>query len=131
MQSMNYIATLEKLDPNRRCSVKLFRDSSRIVNGKEIKDLNFANRDLARVLVIDTSYDNVSHKENTIIVPPYTGSNDDLHLVEVDAFLQCLSWAKPKDLRPFIKLYQEKGPLFFKQKYNELQKRRIERDNDW
>lgn len=98
---------ITKLDPFNYVTYRLYRDSCRYVGGKYIKDLSCLNRDLSKVLVLDTEDHAVSKQpENAIILKPWTGdsSNDDL-LKMVD-FLEALALFNVQDVRPALKAYE-------------------------
>jgi len=121
MQPFMHMPVLDNIDPNRRCLIKLTKELLSVTeSGQEIKDLSLCNRDLSKVLVIDTDYEKVSHKENVIIVSKYDGKDDDSGLIELEDFFRFISWAHPRDLRPFIQVYQQSGPAIFKEKYRKL-----------
>jgi hypothetical protein len=105
---------IEKLDPyNFFIIYKLFREATRSVNGKIVKvsitlpvyslsqlcvfvetlpsqDLSYLNRDLSKVILLDTHPDHVSsHPENAIVIPKWTGAPGDKGLIAMIPFLEC------------------------------------------
>ena len=55
------------------------------------KDLRYLNRDLKKVIVIETNPDRVKYqKENAIFLKEFTGNKDDKALFELLPFLECL-----------------------------------------
>ena len=84
---------LEKLDPyNFYIMYKLFRESTRAVNGQVVKDLSYLNRDLANTIMIDTVPDHVQMQpENAIILPKWSGDPKDKNLIALIPFLECES----------------------------------------
>lgn len=84
---------LEKLDPyNFFITYKLFRESTRSINGSVKKDLSYLNRDLSKVIILDTHPDHVSlQPENAIIVPKWEGDSRDKGLIAMIPFLECAS----------------------------------------
>ena len=63
---------------------KLFRRSMVQEGGRRFKDLSRLNRDLSKVIVIDSKPENlVKHPENGIWTPPWTGDKDDTVLVDL------------------------------------------------
>ena len=100
---------LEKLDKyNFFITHKLFRDATRSINGKivkvscnslrypvdthDVQDLSYLNRDLSKVVLLDTHEDHVStHPENSILLPKWTGDPKDKGLVSMIPFLECES----------------------------------------
>jgi import inner membrane translocase subunit TIM50 len=81
----------EKLDPFQAyLPYKLFRDSTRTVNGKVVKDLSYLNRDLSKVIMLDTNPEHAAlQPENAIIIPPWEGKGGEQGLVELIPFLEC------------------------------------------
>ncbi|KAL6070979.1 mitochondrial inner membrane protein required for protein import [Balamuthia mandrillaris] len=122
-----YYRVIQKLDPNNHCHFKLFKDSTNFENKREVKDLARLGRDLKRVIAIDTDYANVKQKENTIVVEGYDGSDHDQTLLRLIPFflivIQELNVRKEKDVRPYVKKYQEieaqggKGYEYFRTMY--------------
>jgi import inner membrane translocase subunit TIM50 len=56
--SQTSIPIIEQLDPfNNHIIYHLFRESTRTHKGKIIKDLSYLNRDLSKVIAIDTESD--------------------------------------------------------------------------
>ena len=71
---------------------RLFRESTRSLNGQIVKDLSYLNRDLSKVIIIDTHPDHVSlHPDNAVIPPKWDGSPRDKGLVALIPFLECMS----------------------------------------
>lgn len=97
---------LEKLDPyNFFITYKLFRESTRAVNGIVVKDLSYLNRDLADTIIIDTDPEHVSlQPENAIILPKWTGDPKDRDLVAMIPFLECKFFSSARLLRLSISL---------------------------
>lgn len=60
---------LDRLDPHRMIQYRLYRDSTRYVDGKHVRDLSKLNRDLKQVLMITADEDAYSlQPENAIKV---------------------------------------------------------------
>lgn len=69
---------------------KLFRDATRYVDGHVVKDLSYLNRDLSKVVMLDTNAEHASlQPDNAIIMKPWDGSKGDKGLVEMIPFLEC------------------------------------------
>ena len=81
---------IEKLDPDRRfLTYLLFRESCRNVDGKIVKDLDALNRDLNKVIIMDTNPDGFSlHPQNAILVNKWEGNKDDRELISYIPFLE-------------------------------------------
>lgn len=82
---------LEKLDPYTfYISYKLFRESTRSLNGTVTKDLNYLNRDLSKVIILDAHPEHVSlQPNNAIVLPKWDGDPRDKGLVAMIPFLEC------------------------------------------
>lgn len=81
----------EKLDPfTLYLPYKLFRESTRYIDGKVVKDLEYLNRDLSKVVMLDTNSDHSAlQPDNAIVIQPWDGSRGDKGLVEMIPFLEC------------------------------------------
>ncbi|KAG6820317.1 hypothetical protein H0H93_002404 [Arthromyces matolae] len=112
--SQNYytaIPIIEKLDRyNFYITHRLFREATRSINGKIVKDLSYLNRDLAKVISLDTDADHVStHPENAIVIPKWKGDPKDTGLIAMIPFLESLAIYRPPDVRPILESYQGKN----------------------
>jgi hypothetical protein len=58
---------------------KLYRDATRLIDGKYVKDISCINRDEAKVIVVDTDPDRLKlQPDNGIVLKPWKGDlNDD------------------------------------------------------
>ncbi|KAG5220315.1 mitochondrial inner membrane protein required for protein [Salix suchowensis] len=136
---------LEKLDKyNFFITHKLFRDATRSINGKIVKvscsslkdlidthsvqDLSYLNRDLSKVVLLDTHEDHIStHPENSILLPKWTGDPKDKGLVSMIPFLESLAIYKAPDVRPILEAYHGKDvPIEYAKKEAEAKQRHIE-----
>jgi import inner membrane translocase subunit TIM50 len=87
----------------------LFRESTRFVDGKAVKDLSYLNRDLSKVVMLDTKSDHVAlQPENAIIMKPWDGKAGDKGLVEMIPFLESIGIYAPADVRPVLQNYAGK-----------------------
>ncbi|KAI3476131.1 hypothetical protein L1887_62350 [Cichorium endivia] len=98
---------IEKLDPDRRfVAYTLFRESCRTVDGKLVKDLSHLNRDLSKVVVVDTNPDSFHlHPENGILIKPWKGDRADRELVGLVPFFEAIGIYGIDDVRNTIKAY--------------------------
>lgn len=56
------------------------------------QDLSYLNRDLSKVILIDTNAEHVAlNPENAIVVPAWNGQPGDKGLVDLIPFLECQS----------------------------------------
>ncbi|KAF8516989.1 HAD-like domain-containing protein [Gautieria morchelliformis] len=101
---------IEKLDPlHALITYRLFREATRFHDGKLVKDLSYLNRDLARVVAVDTDAERYSlNRENAVILPKWTGDPQDKGLVGVIPFLESIGIYNPADVRPIIGAYVDK-----------------------
>ncbi|KAI6043535.1 HAD-like domain-containing protein [Pisolithus marmoratus] len=108
--SYTALPIIEKLDPyGFFISHRLFREHMRATAGSPVKDLSYLNRDLSKVIVLDTHPDHVStHPENAIILPPWTGNPGDKGLIAMIPFLESIGIYKPPDVRPILEAYRGK-----------------------
>lgn len=82
---------LEKLDPDHRyITYTLFRESCRMTDaGHVVKDLAALNRDLNKVIALDTEPEAVElQPENAVILKKWEGQRGDTGLVEMIPFLE-------------------------------------------
>ncbi|KAJ3546049.1 hypothetical protein NM688_g5555 [Phlebia brevispora] len=120
---------LEKLDPYQFfITYKLFRDATRSVNGMPVKDLTYLNRDLSKVVILDTHPEHVSAQpENAVILPKWTGNAGDKGLVAIIPFLESIAIYKPSDVRPILEAYHGKDiPIEYAKKEAEAKAKHIE-----
>ncbi|KAH7097950.1 HAD-like protein [Auriculariales sp. MPI-PUGE-AT-0066] len=98
---------VEKLDPYMfYIMYRLFRESTRFVDGHVVKDLNFLNRDLSKVICLDTHAEHISlQPENGVVVKPWDGNPGDSGLVALIPFLESIAIYKPDDVRPILKRF--------------------------
>ncbi|EXJ92036.1 hypothetical protein A1O3_00586 [Capronia epimyces CBS 606.96] len=98
---------LRKLDPYQTIRWPLFREATLYKDGGYIKDLAYLNRDLKKVLIIDTDPHHVKHQpENAIILPKWTGDPKDQTLVQLIPFLEYLATMGFDDAREVLKSFE-------------------------
>ncbi|KAJ7180504.1 HAD-like domain-containing protein [Mycena filopes] len=121
---------LDKLDRyNFYINHRLFREATRSINGKIVKDLSYLNRPLNAVISLDTNAEHVStHPENAIVIPPWKGDPNDKGLIAMIPFLESIGIYKPQDVRPILAAYQGKDiPLEYAKKEAEAKALHIEK----
>ncbi|KAI1177283.1 NIF-domain-containing protein [Nemania sp. FL0916] len=75
----------------------------------QIIDLSYLNRDLSKVIILDTKASHVQNQpENAIILPPWQGQKDDKDLVSLIPFLEYIFAMEYKDVREVLKSFQGK-----------------------
>lgn len=80
---------LEKLDPYQYAPYRLYKESTRYIDGKHVKDLSHLNRDLSKVIIMDSNPDAYSlQPENSIAMKPWMGDPNDTELVAMIPFLE-------------------------------------------
>ncbi|EKM81387.1 hypothetical protein AGABI1DRAFT_84279 [Agaricus bisporus var. burnettii JB137-S8] len=130
--SQNYytaLPILDKLDKyNFFIAHRLFRESTRSINGTVVKDLSYLNRDLSKVVALDTSASHyMTHPENSIILPKWDGDPTDRGLVALIPFLESIAIYKPADVRPILDAYRGKDiPVEYGKKEAEAKAQHIE-----
>lgn len=109
--AMDTLPLIEAIDPNQCVLYKLFRDSTKYVrydwspSGVHIKDLSKLNRDLKKVIMIDTKREAVQYQpENALVLPKWHG-DDDHDLVDLTDMLIVIAQERPEDIRELIKCY--------------------------
>ncbi|KAH7334979.1 HAD-like protein [Rhizoctonia solani] len=107
------IPVVEKLDPfGAFIMYKLFREATRTTKDGLVKDLNYLNRDLSKVIAIDTDPLKYSENpDNAVIIPKWRAdgsSGEPSGLVGLIPFLESIAIHSPPDVRPILKAYQGK-----------------------
>lgn len=99
---------VEKIDPDvRLISYQLFRESCRSLDdGQVVKDLSALNRDLSKVIAIDTDADALQlQPENAIILKPWKGESQDRDLLGLVSFLEAVAIYNVLDVRETLKSF--------------------------
>ncbi|EJF60655.1 NIF-domain-containing protein [Dichomitus squalens LYAD-421 SS1] len=120
---------LDKLDPYQFYIIhRLFRDACRSENGQPVKDLSYLNRDLSKVILLDTHPEHVKpNPENAIILPKWTGDAKDRGLVAMIPFLESIAIFRTPDVRPVLKAYEGKNiPIEYAKKEAEMKRKHLE-----
>ncbi|KUI57380.1 Mitochondrial import inner membrane translocase subunit tim50 [Cytospora mali] len=100
---------VRKLDPYRFIVWPLFREATKYKDGEIIKDLSYLNRDLSKVIMIDTNAQHVrAQPENSIILPKWTGDPKDKDLVALIPFLEYIHTMQYSDVRKVLKSFEGK-----------------------
>ncbi|KAG6899282.1 hypothetical protein C0993_011667 [Termitomyces sp. T159_Od127] len=123
------LPVLEKLDRyNFYITHRLFREATRSINGKIVKDLSYLNRDLSKVISLDTDPEHVStHPENAIVIPKWKGDPRDTGLIAMIPFLESIAIYHPPDVRPILQAYQGKDiPLEYAKREAEQKAKHVE-----
>lgn len=97
-----------KLDPFHLI-LPLFREATKYEDGEIVKDLSYLNRDLSKVIIIDTNPKHVRNQpENAIILEPWKGDPKDTDLVSMIPFLEYIHTMQYSDVRKVIKSFEGK-----------------------
>ncbi|KAH6662562.1 hypothetical protein B0J14DRAFT_553830 [Halenospora varia] len=100
---------LRKLDPYHIVTWPLFREATLYENGEYIKDLSYLNRDLSKVIVVDTKSSHTQRQpENAIILKPWEGQVADKDLVGLIPFLEYIHTMAYTDVRKALKSFEGK-----------------------
>ncbi|KAK2744614.1 mitochondrial inner membrane protein required for protein import [Myotisia sp. PD_48] len=105
--SMMADQVLRKLDPYRIIRWPLFREATRYEDGEYIKDLAYLNRDLSKVILVDTNASHAKRQpDNAVIMPKWDGDPKDKSLVSLIPFLEYIAGMGIDDVRPVIKSFE-------------------------
>ncbi|KAI1374230.1 NIF-domain-containing protein [Hypoxylon crocopeplum] len=100
---------VRKLDPFRFIMWPLFREATKYKDGEIVKDLSYLNRDLSKVIIIDTKAEHVRNQpENAIVLNKWTGDPKDTELVSLVPFLEFIATVQYKDVREVLKSFDGK-----------------------
>ncbi|TGO10293.1 hypothetical protein BTUL_0139g00200 [Botrytis tulipae] len=98
---------IRKFDPYHIVTWPLFREATLYENGEYIKDLSYLNRDLSKVILIDTKAHHAKKQpENAIILKPWTGDVQDKELVSLIPFLEYIPTMQYADVRKALKSFE-------------------------
>lgn len=80
---------IDALDPYGFAMYKLYRESTRLVNNKTVKDLSTLNRDLGKVVCVDVNPDMYKlQEENGVQMKKFKGEKGDTELIKMMTFLE-------------------------------------------
>ncbi|OTB01321.1 hypothetical protein M426DRAFT_64312 [Hypoxylon sp. CI-4A] len=100
---------VRKLDPFRFIVWPLFREATKYKDGEIVKDLSYLNRDLSKVIILDTKAEHVRNQpENAIVLNKWTGDPKDTELVSLIPFLEYIHTMQYKDVRTVLKSFDGK-----------------------
>ncbi|KFA56247.1 hypothetical protein S40293_00136 [Stachybotrys chartarum IBT 40293] len=100
---------IRKLDPFVLVMWTLGREATKFEDGELVKDLSYLNRDLSKVIMIDTKAKHVRKQpENAIILEPWKGDPSDKELVALIPFLEYICAMEYPDVRKVIKSFDGK-----------------------
>jgi Dullard-like phosphatase family protein len=100
---------INNLDPNGVVLNRLYRKDVNSMTRKNQKDLNCLNRDLKKIIVLDSNKSSYKKFENNIIlINEWDGKKSDKELLKLIPFFECMAITLPNDIRPVIKSYSGK-----------------------
>ncbi|KAH9894691.1 HAD-like domain-containing protein [Xylariomycetidae sp. FL2044] len=100
---------VRKLDPYHIIMWPLFREATKYKDGEIVKDLSYLNRDLSKVIIIDSKASHVqSQPENAIVLPPWKGDPNDKELVSLIPFLEYIHTMQYADTRKVLEAFKDK-----------------------
>ncbi|KIH93258.1 hypothetical protein SPBR_02663 [Sporothrix brasiliensis 5110] len=100
---------VRKLDPYRFIVYPLFREATKYKDGEIVKDLSYLNRDLSKVIIIDSNASHVrAQPENAIVLPKWEGNPKDTDLVALIPFLEYVYTMQYGDVRKVLKSFEGK-----------------------
>ncbi|KAF7546807.1 hypothetical protein G7046_g9193 [Stylonectria norvegica] len=100
---------VRKLDPFRFIMWPLYREATKYEDGEIVKDLSYLNRDLSKVIIIDTNAKHVRNQpENAVILDPWKGDTTDKELVGLIPFLEYIHTMQYSDVRKVLKSFNGK-----------------------
>ncbi|KAK2601800.1 mitochondrial inner membrane protein required for protein import [Conoideocrella luteorostrata] len=100
---------VRKLDPFRFIMWPLYREATKYEDGEIVKDLSYLNRDLSKVIIIDTKAQHVRKQpENAIVLEPWKGNSKDNDLVGLIPFLEYIHTMQYSDVRKVLKSFEGK-----------------------
>lgn len=102
---------IRKLDPYHIVMWPLFREATlyRPKENEYIKDLSYLNRDLSKVIVMDTKPSHVQNQpENAVLLAPWAGNADDKDLIAYIPFLEYIHTMATSDVRKAIASFDGK-----------------------
>ncbi|KAG8833545.1 mitochondrial inner membrane protein required for protein import [Serendipita sp. 399] len=107
---------IDQLDPYQaRIMYHLFREATKSHNGTIVKDISYLNRDLSKVIAIDTAAERYAlQPDNVIVLPKWKPGTKgrgehgegDLGLIGLIPFLESVVFYNTSDVRPILKAYQ-------------------------
>merc|ERR1712150_90180 len=125
---MSAAAVLEGLDKQGFIMYRLFRDSTRYMKGVHVKDLDYLNRDLSKIIVVEWDPKAVQlHPRNAMLLPKWEGADDDRQLSDLASFLLTIAATDVDDVRTVLDHYSSYDqPLeAFKENQRKLQEETV------
>ncbi|XP_076042401.1 mitochondrial import inner membrane translocase subunit TIM50-C-like [Oratosquilla oratoria] len=105
-QGFTAFPIIDHLDPNGYIWYRLFKDSTRYVEGKHLKDLACLNRDLKKVIMIDWDEDAITSTQNHLKLKRWDGQMDDHTLIDLGIMLRTIAESEVEDVREVLSYYR-------------------------
>lgn len=105
-QGFTAFPLIDNLDPNGNIWYRLFKDSTRYVDGIHQKDLNRLNRDLNKVIMIDWDDNAVTAKRNQLKLKRWDGDIGDQTLIDLGIMLRTIAESEVSDVREVLDYYR-------------------------
>lgn len=119
---------LDRLDPNRHISQRLYQAEMHYKNGVHVTDLSNINRELTRTLVIYNYEIHVSMQpDNSIIIPKWTGDPYDITLLDLIPLLEGVVREDMPDVREVAALLRNKPLAVGVEEYRAMEGGRAKR----
>ncbi|KAH8244682.1 hypothetical protein KR032_004728 [Drosophila birchii] len=126
-QGMTAFPLIDALDPYGYTTYRLVRGATKFVERQHFKDLDYLNRDLSHVIVVDCDRKATpQHPDNVFVMTRWMGNDDDVQLFDLTAFLQLVAEHQVTDVREVLHYYNQfEDPL---EQFKENQ-RRLQEEN--
>ena len=98
---------LDKLDPYQFARFKLARDATRYEDGHYLKDITFLNRDVNKIMVLDTDVERVYPHDNALQLAKWEGSPND-SILKLLPFLEAVAISDTDNIPNAIKGFKDK-----------------------
>lgn len=85
---------------------RLYKDSTRFIRGKHIKDLNVLNRSLSKTIQVEVDRDACSlNPRNCLVLEKWNGDTTDTALLDLASFLRTIAAQNVYDVRDIVSHY--------------------------
>lgn len=94
---------IDRIDPGKLISARLYRNHTYFQNGTYIKDLSRLGRDLSKTIIVDNNIDNFQlQPENGIYIKTWIDDASDTALVQLSKILTLVSFKNAGDVRSYL-----------------------------
>ncbi|XP_050421002.1 mitochondrial import inner membrane translocase subunit TIM50-B-like [Adelges cooleyi] len=109
----NVYPILDNLDKNGVIMYRLVKNATDYIEGHHVKNLERINRDLSKVIMVDCDEKSVKlQRNNALVIPKWTGDDNDHQLVQLAEFLNVISASEVIDVREVLSYYKQfENPL--------------------